>query len=119
MSVAEKCKQAGISYTTYRYRCRHGWKDPFAKRAETRTISEETLSNLKRNGISRALYFSRRSIGWSEFEASNVRTHIMKVNGKSVFSQLSTNKYNYFRQLVNKGMTVGDAFNKVTKGAIR
>lgn len=119
-TIAQQCKKAGISLSSYYTRLRKGWENPLQPiKLKERFVSEENKALLKKHGISRGTYFARLRIGWSEFEATHVATsaEVYKINGKSVRSQLKGYKYSYFVKLVNDGLSVEDAFNKVTKGA--
>ena len=117
-TIAQKCKEVGIAYTTYCYRRKKGWKNPLLPPQRTK-VTPEILQQLEQNGIPKQLYHCRRSKGWSEFEAMTALPNnniYYYMNGKTVHSQLSDNKYNYFYQLVNfQGLSVEEAFNRVTK----
>jgi hypothetical protein len=117
-TAAQKCREAGILYQTYYYRAKKGWPDPFIE-LQHKPMTPELKELLKANGISRELYLTRKSKGWTAFEAANVlpNSHIYYVyNGKSIRSQISRGKYLYLKNLVNdKGMSVEEAFKHVTR----
>ena len=118
LSISEKCRQAGISRKTYYQRLASGKKNLFAP-AHTLTkryIPDKIRQLIKENGISRSTYFKRIESGWSMVEASCVipSVEVYKINGKSVHSQLSKNKYRAFLKLIyEKGMSVEEAFENV------
>lgn len=119
LSISEQCRRAGIDRKTYYYRLRKGEQDLFApsNRKKPQFITPELAELLKKNGISKHMYHNRIYLGWTVFEASNVlpNSDVYTVNGKSVHSQLSKSKYCNFIHLINdRGMSVEDAFNKIT-----
>lgn len=117
-SIRQKCEDAGISISTYFWRVRHGWENPYLRANITR-ISEEKLKLLESNGISRQLFSARKSHGWTELEASNVppSSPIYKMNGKSVRSQIPLSRYDRFRRLVVEfGLPIEDAVKYALKG---
>lgn len=119
LSISEQCRRAGIDRKTYYNRLARGETDLFApSKLKKRPISEETRTLLKKNNIRLSTYWRRIDRGWTEFEAANVlpKAEIYKINGKSVFSQLSKYKFWRFLQLINeKGMTPEEAFDNVNK----
>ena len=119
LSISEQCKRAGIDRTTYYTRLKRGDKDLFApiknKRKPKRKMSAEIRELLKKNNIQPYTYYNRLDKGWTEFEASNVRTnaHIYHYyKGKTVRSYMTESKYQYFLFLVNrKGLSTEEALH--------
>ncbi len=110
-SIRQKCEDCGISTSTYFWRVRNGWSNPFAELRKTK-MTKEMTELLKSNGISKELFSERKSLGWTELEASNVppNNHVYKLNGKSVRSQIPLKKYHTFRRLVAvEGLSIEDA----------
>ena len=120
LSISERCRRAGIDRKTYYQRLARGETDLFAPpKIQKRHIPDETRKLMKEKGISKSTYFSRLSRGWSEFEASNVVPHsdILKINGKSVWSQLTRSQYSSFYVYMDRyGLSMEEAFERVTKG---
>ena len=117
LSISERCRRAGIDRKTYYQRLARGETDLFAPpKIKKRHIPDETRKLMKEKGISKSTYFSRLSRGWSEFEASNVVPHsdILKINGKSVWSQLTRSQYsNFYIYMDRYGLSMEEAFEKV------
>lgn len=119
LSISEKCRRAGIGRSTYYQRLARGDKDLFAPlKTRKRPISEETRNLLKQNGIGFSTYRRRIELGWTEFEASNIRPYaeVYRIKGKSVHSLLSKSKYQTFLKLIyEEEMSVEEAFERVNK----
>ena len=119
LSISERCRRAGIDRKTYYQRLARGKTDLFAPPKIKKKISSETLKLLEQNGIKRSAYFTRLRRGWSEFEASHVAPYsdVYRINGKSVFSQLTKTEYcNFYTYIDRYGLTIEEAFKKANKG---
>jgi hypothetical protein len=77
-------------------------------------ITKEVKKVLEKTGISKWTVYRRLQEGWTLEEAINLplvgAVHI--INGKSVFSQLSTSEYQKFLRYYSKTKDLNTAFTK-------
>ena len=115
----QKIKEAGIDRTTYYYRLRKGWEDPFKprQRKEKSRITPEVEKVLNENGLTRMQYYNRINKGWSEFEAANtcVRESFLKYKEQPFIKLVSYSRYRYMYKLMEKGMSQDEAIEHVVK----
>jgi hypothetical protein len=115
----QKIKEAGIDRTTYYYRLRKGWEDPFTprQRKEKNRITPEVKEALDGAGITKEQYYSRLRKGWSEFEAANtcIKEIFLKYKGQPVIELVSPSRYRYMYRLMDKGMSQDEAIEYIVK----
>ena len=115
----QKIEEAGIDRTTYYYRLRKGWEDPFTprQRKDKRKITPEIKAVLEEVGVTNIQYYNRLRRGWTEFEAANTcpKEVILKYKGQSVRSLVSASRYRYIYKLMAKGLSQDEAIEHVVK----